>query len=97
MAFKTTNADRQLVEPAGLQGKIDALVEKYTNGRAFVRYLAFISLLSSPIYSSDNRPSGTEDVVRIYAEASTQQDADALAKVLCQLVFDEAGGKGTRP
>ena len=26
------------------------------------------------------RPSGTEDAVRIYSEASTQQDADYLAK-----------------
>ena len=26
------------------------------------------------------RPSGTEDVVRVYAEAATQEHADALAK-----------------
>lgn len=35
--FKTTNAERQLVEPAGLQTEIDSLVAKYSNGRSFVR------------------------------------------------------------
>jgi phosphoacetylglucosamine mutase len=35
--FKTTNAERQLVEPAGLQAEIDTLVAKYSNGRSFVR------------------------------------------------------------
>ncbi|KAG2300238.1 hypothetical protein Bca52824_036710 [Brassica carinata] len=32
------------------------------------------------------RPSGTEDVVRVYAEASTQEDADSLANSVSQLV-----------
>ncbi|CAG7910985.1 unnamed protein product, partial [Brassica rapa] len=32
------------------------------------------------------RPSGTEDVVRVYAEASTQEDADSLASSVAQLV-----------
>ncbi|VVB15019.1 unnamed protein product [Arabis nemorensis] len=32
------------------------------------------------------RPSGTEDVVRVYAEASTQEAADSLAKSVAQLV-----------
>jgi phosphoacetylglucosamine mutase len=35
--FKTTNAERQLVEPVGLQAEIDSLVAKYSNGRSFVR------------------------------------------------------------
>lgn len=35
--FKTTNAERQLVAPEGLQEKIDQHVAKYSNGRAFVR------------------------------------------------------------
>lgn len=35
--FKTTNAERQLVEPIGLQAEIDSLVAKYSNGRSFVR------------------------------------------------------------
>lgn len=43
------------------------------------------------------RPSGTEDVVRVYAEASTQEQADALALAVQQAVFDLADGTGGRP
>ncbi|EPX74535.1 phosphoacetylglucosamine mutase [Schizosaccharomyces octosporus yFS286] len=35
--YTTTDAERKLITPEGLQQKIDALVAKYTNGRAFVR------------------------------------------------------------
>eukprot|EP00904_Undaria_pinnatifida_P011484 jgi/Undpi1/7466/HiC_scaffold_22.g09939.m1 len=43
------------------------------------------------------RPSGTEDVVRIYAEAATQKDADELCLKAMQTVHDIAGGVGDRP
>mmetsp|Transcript_28356 Transcript_28356/g.34602 ORF Transcript_28356/g.34602 Transcript_28356/m.34602 type:complete len:193 (-) Transcript_28356:1216-1794(-) len=43
------------------------------------------------------RPSGTEDVVRIYAEATTQELADELALKICQAAYDMAGGVGDRP
>lgn len=43
------------------------------------------------------RPSGTEDVVRVYAEADTQESADKLAMEVAQAVFDLAGGVGKRP
>ena len=56
--FKTTDAERRLVSPVGLQQKIDELVRKYDGGRSFVR------------------PSGTEDVVRVYAEAILRPQAD---------------------
>ncbi|KAG1147130.1 hypothetical protein G6F37_007395 [Rhizopus arrhizus] len=77
--FKTTNAERQLVEPAGLQAEIDALVAKYSSGRSFVR------------------ASGTEDAVRVYAEAATRAETDDLAFKVAQLVYDRAGGVGARP
>ena len=77
--FKTTNAERQLVEPAGLQTEIDALVAKYSNGRSFVR------------------ASGTEDAVRVYAEAATRAETDDLAFKVAQLVYDRAGGVGAHP
>lgn len=60
-AFKTTNAERTLVKPVGLQDKIDALVAKFPQGRSFVR------------------ASGTEDAVRVYAEAQSREDADRLS------------------
>lgn len=43
------------------------------------------------------RPSGTEDVVRVYAEADTQLNVDDLAAKVSQLVYDLAGGVGKRP
>ncbi|KAK9839856.1 hypothetical protein WJX81_006690 [Elliptochloris bilobata] len=43
------------------------------------------------------RPSGTEDVVRVYAEADTQPAADALAAEVMRAVHDLAGRTGARP
>ncbi|GBG33793.1 Phosphoacetylglucosamine mutase [Hondaea fermentalgiana] len=43
------------------------------------------------------RPSGTEDAVRVYAEADTSAAADELATKVLQAVFDHAGGVGERP
>ncbi|KAF9435129.1 Phosphoacetylglucosamine Mutase [Entomortierella beljakovae] len=78
--FKTVDAERKLVEPAGLQDAIDAIVLKFRDGRSFVR------------------PSGTEDVVRVYAEAATRPETDELAFRIGGLVFDyNSSGSGTRP
>ncbi|KAJ2615807.1 hypothetical protein H4S08_001077 [Coemansia sp. RSA 1365] len=43
------------------------------------------------------RPSGTEDAVRVYAEAATRADCDQLAYSVAGAVFDKAGGRGDRP
>ncbi|KFQ37055.1 Phosphoacetylglucosamine mutase, partial [Mesitornis unicolor] len=43
------------------------------------------------------RPSGTEDVVRIYAEADTQENTDALAHEVSLAVYHLAGGRGAPP
>ncbi|KAJ7783739.1 phosphoacetylglucosamine mutase [Mycena maculata] len=78
--FKTEDAERQLVSPAGLQQRINDLIRRYDGGRSFVR------------------PSGTEDVVRVYAEASIKAQADELAFRVAGLVYDECGGNpATRP
>jgi len=42
------------------------------------------------------RPSGTEDVVRVYAEAGVKAQADELAFRVAGLVYDEAGGDPSR-
>jgi phosphoacetylglucosamine mutase len=42
------------------------------------------------------RPSGTEDIVRTYAEASTRELSDALEREVARVVFDTAGGVGQR-
>ncbi|KAG7359178.1 phosphoglucosamine mutase [Nitzschia inconspicua] len=43
------------------------------------------------------RPSGTEDVVRVYAEAATREEADTLAALAAQIVYDTCNGVGDRP
>lgn len=43
------------------------------------------------------RPSGTEDVVRVYAEAATRKETDKLAAEVALKVFELAGGTGTAP
>ena len=42
------------------------------------------------------RPSGTEDVVRVYAEASTRSEADELANEAARIVYDMCQGVGER-
>ena len=43
------------------------------------------------------RPSGTEDVVRIYAESITQEETDLLANKIAKSCYDLAGGVGPKP
>ena len=43
------------------------------------------------------RPSGTENVVRVYAEAASQTAADALALACAQAVHKLADGVGPLP
>ncbi|KAL3282356.1 hypothetical protein HHI36_005543 [Cryptolaemus montrouzieri] len=43
------------------------------------------------------RPSGTEDLVRVYAEASTREEADQLALEIALKVYEMAGGIGPEP
>lgn len=43
------------------------------------------------------RPSGTEDVVRVYAEASTPDAMNELSMNVARAVYDLAGGVGIRP
>ncbi|KAG9241471.1 N-acetylglucosamine-phosphate mutase-like protein [Calycina marina] len=69
--FKTTNAERKLVEPHGTQQQLDSLVAKFKDGRSFAR------------------ASGTEDAVRVYAEAATRSEADDLARQVAALVRQE--------
>ncbi|KGG49939.1 hypothetical protein DI09_9p220 [Mitosporidium daphniae] len=66
--FKTTHYEQKLLEPAGIQEKIDGIVNPMHGGRAFVR------------------PSGTENVVRIYAEASQAADVDIIIESIQNLL-----------
>ncbi|KAI9725285.1 MAG: Phosphoacetylglucosamine Mutase [Chrysothrix sp. TS-e1954] len=66
--FTTTDAERRLETPRGLQREIDALVERYARGRCFAR------------------ASGTEDAMRVYAEASSKSEAEDLGHKVRELV-----------
>lgn len=66
--FSTTDAERKLTSPPELQPKIDSLVQKFSQGRSFVR------------------ASGTENVVRVYAEANSRVQADELALKVSHLL-----------
>jgi phosphoacetylglucosamine mutase len=79
--IRTTDAERRVAEPIQLQNEIDLLIKN----------------LGYKMARSFVRPSGTEDVVRVYAEADTQENTDNLANKVSQLVFDLAGGVGKRP
>ncbi|GMM29031.1 phosphoacetylglucosamine mutase [Martiniozyma asiatica (nom. inval.)] len=69
-AFVATNAERELVRPEGLQGKINATVAEIDSakGRSFVR------------------ASGTEDAVRVYSEASSVDKCHQLGDHVVKLV-----------
>ena len=43
------------------------------------------------------RPSGTEDAVRVYAEANTREACDELAVKVAKLVHELGGGEGDFP
>ncbi|KAL4160933.1 hypothetical protein PRNP1_001491 [Phytophthora ramorum] len=73
--------DTKVLAPESLRTALDATLQEYANKRG----RAFV------------RPSGTEDAVRVYAEADTQQDADALALQFAKLVHQHCGGVGVEP
>lgn len=68
--FKTTDAERRLTHPSGVQERIDTAVEKFKDGRAFAR------------------PSGTEDTMRVYAEAANRSEAEDLATKVALIIRD---------
>ena len=78
------------VAPAALA----AAVERAVQG---ARRKASGSSSSPSLARAFARPSGTEDVVRVYAEAETREACEALALEVARAVWDHAGGVGARP
>jgi len=71
--------ETQVIEPAELQKALDAEMERRS-----------LEQLENGIAGKPRcfvRPSGTEDVVRIYAEGRTQDEADGLAEAAAQCVL----------
>ena len=79
------NADRTLMSPQDIQVFIDGLVMTMRDIHNDSRCRAFV------------RPSGTENVLRVYAEAPTDALVDNLALTIAQHIFDNYGGIGDRP
>lgn len=105
-AFTTEAAETRLVTPTGLQAKIDAAVKGFQQGACLPATKGTDCNLCNPsclfkVGSKDDdgfmhagrsfvRPSGTEDVVRVYAEAASRGEADQLAGQIVALV-EQAG------
>lgn len=70
--FIPNEDDSRLIEPIEIQNKIDEIVKTYSNSIA----RCFV------------RPSGTEDIVRIYAEAATLQDAKCVAQIIKDCILE---------
>lgn len=68
----TTQDEQRALSPDGLQDEIDAAVSAALSQCNAARSFA--------------RPSGTEPVVRVYAEASTKEVCDSLSSVVCSVV-----------
>ena len=74
--IRTNDNETQCLSPTSVQPALDQLMEQYAAMQARI----FI------------RPSGTEDVVRVYAEATTQEIADELAQKAIAIVQEFCGG-----
>ena len=97
--IQTTDAERKCVLPVGLQQEIEAIVTKFNKGRSFVRWVWWRECFSVSPYLIINlcSPSGTEDVVRVYAEADSQTAADQFAFEVATKVYELAQGVGNPP
>ncbi|VDN98223.1 unnamed protein product [Rodentolepis nana] len=85
-----TDADRKVTHPLGLQEDIDSLVKEVDAVSTKAGQPAGLS-------RAFVRPSGTEDMVRVYAEAATVPLVDWLATSVARLVHEKAGGVGVEP
>lgn len=85
--IRTVEDESRCLEPVSLQSAIDRLVNEVASGAG---------KKNKEPARAFARPSGTEDVVRVYAEAGTQELADELANEVALAIFDHAQGVGDR-
>ncbi len=85
--IKTNENETKTIDPPSLQRSLDVAIEaiSITSEKSLPKPRVFV------------RPSGTEDAVRIYAEARTQKDADMLAVEAAVLVHKLCDGVGDLP
>jgi len=75
--IRVNDNETECVAPAGVQAELEAAMRQCCTNQGG---RAFV------------RPSGTEDVVRVYAEAATSEEADALAARAAEIVVRLCGG-----
>ncbi|KAF6004088.1 Phosphoglucomutase-3 [Cyanidiococcus yangmingshanensis] len=90
-AIKTTDFDRRVTYPPALEASIRGVLEQHRQIRTGNEQHEG---------SFDNmrvvvRPSGTEDIVRIYVEAPTKEDALAIADAVSTAVMEHLGPQQT--
>jgi phosphoacetylglucosamine mutase len=85
----TNDNESQVVKPSFLQTALDSAMDAIAKSGD--------SIQPSAPPRTFVRPSGTENVVRVYAEADTQTKADALASEAAALVFRICDGVGDCP
>lgn len=68
--------------------------ERQVSSPAGLQNLINAAVATVPGGRSFVRPSGTEDAVRVYAEADSRESCDQLAVAVCKLVHENAGGVG---
>jgi len=85
--ISTNENETKVTSPSSLQSALDnAMSNMSRNGPK-----------SCPPPRTFIRPSGTENVVRVYAEACSQRDADLLASEAAALVYKICDGTGALP
>ena len=108
-AVVTAKAETVVVKPAGIQEAIDTEIGNYSSHLIIICTFevqlysnlvienclsTFFTLGKYPKGRCFIRPSGTEDVIRVYAEAFTQEAADDLANSVAKIV-DKFLGSGS--
>lgn len=66
--FRTTDFGRKLIQPIGLQDKIDSIINNYSHSNCFVR------------------PSGTENLLRLYVECKNETSINDLINETIQAI-----------
>mmetsp|Transcript_31720 Transcript_31720/g.46487 ORF Transcript_31720/g.46487 Transcript_31720/m.46487 type:complete len:184 (-) Transcript_31720:251-802(-) len=89
----TNHNETRALTPTSLQPALDAAMKAMASSHSNNKN----DQMNVPPPRCFVRPSGTENVVRIYAEAQTQRDADALASEAIMLVYRLCGGVGEIP
>jgi phosphoacetylglucosamine mutase len=99
--IQVNHNETQVVQPKQLQDALDTEMQQRTTTKTATPLPMTAATDDDDALDGTPRcfvrPSGTEDVVRIYAEGRTQTEADSLARAAAQRVHQLCGGIGDLP